>query len=128
LWGGRLGGAMVSLNMAVPLVKSGQGHIVAVSSTERLSALPNTPTMQETLAGVYINSWTGYFAPAKTPRPVIGTLHALISGALRDPEILKRNEEAGRALFTTPEETDAYVKKEVPRWMALLKAAGIGPE
>ena len=40
---------------------------------------------------------------------------------------MKRNEERGRPLYLTLDETDAYVKKEVPRWTALLKAAGIGP-
>ncbi len=128
LWGGRLGGAMVPLNLALPTLKSGQGHIAALSSAERLPSLPSTPTMTETLPGVQINSWTGYFAPAKTPRPVINTLYAHISETVKDPEVMKRNEDGGRPLFLTPEETDAYVRKEVPRWTALLKAAGIEPE
>ncbi len=128
LWGGRLGGVMVSLNLIFPHLKSGQGHVMALSATERSAALPDTPLMQDTLPGVYINSWTGYFAPAKTPRPIISTLHTLLTDVGRDPEMLKRNSEAGRALFLTPDETDAYVKKEVPRWTALLKAAGIEPE
>ena len=62
------GGLMVSLNLILPSVRSGQGHVLALSATERSPALPDTPLMQETLPGVYINSWTGYFAPAKTPR------------------------------------------------------------
>lgn len=128
LWGGRLGGAMVPLNLALPTLRSGQGYIVALSSGERVPNLPNTPPMEETLPGVRINSWTGYFAPAKTPRSIINTLYAHISETVKDPEILKRNEEGGRPLFLTPDETDAYVRKEVPRWTALLKANGIEPE
>ena len=128
LWGGRLGGAMVPLNLALPTLKSGQGHLVAISAADRVPSLPNTSTMAESLPGVQINSWTGYFAPAKTPRPIINTLHALISETVKDPEIMKRNEEGGRPLFLTPDETDAYVRKEVPRWTALLKASGIEPE
>ena len=128
LWGGRLGSAIVVLNLGLPAMKGGQGHIVALSSRERSPAIPDTPLMQETLPGVQINAWTGYFAQAKTPRPIITTLHAMITEVGKDPEVNKRNAEGGRALFTTPEETDAYVRKEVPRWTALMKAAGIQPE
>ncbi len=128
LWGGRLGGAMVTLSLALPAHKSGQGYIVAISATERMPGLPKTPAMAETLPGAHLNSWSGYFVPARTPRPIINILHAHMAEAVRDPEILKRNEEGGRPLFLTPEETDAYVRKEVPRWTALLKAAGIEPE
>jgi len=128
LWGGRIGGLLVPLNLALPTLKAGQGHIVALSSMDRLPSQPGTYTMHETLPGVHINSWTGYFAPARTPRPIINTLHAHMAEAVRDPEILKRNEEGGRPMFLTPDETDAYVRKEVARWTLLLKAAGIEPE
>ena len=128
LWGGRLGSAIVLLNLGLPTLKGGQCHFLALSSRERSSAIPDTPLMQETLPGVQINAWTGYFAPVKTPRPIITTLHAMITEVGKDPEANKRNAEGGRALFTTPDETDAYVKKEVPRWTALMKAVGIQPE
>lgn len=128
LWSGRLGGALVPLNLALPALKGGQGHIMAVASTVRSPLLPDTPTMEETLPGVTIGSWTGYFAPAKTPRPIITLLHGHITQVGKDPEVLKRNSEGGRPLFLTPEETDAYVRKEVPRWTKLLKDGGIEPQ
>ena len=128
LWGGRLGAVVASLNVALPTLKSGQGHIVALYTTQRMPSLPGVPTMGETLPGTHINFWSGYFAPASTPRPVINSLYANISETVKDPEILKRNEEGGRALFLTPEETDAQVRKDVPQMTALLKAAGINPE
>jgi len=128
LWGGRLGAIVASLNVSLPTLKSGQGHIVALFTTIRVPNLPNIPTMAETLPGTHISFWSGYFAPAGTPRPVINTLHAHISETVKDPEILKRNEEGGRALFTTPEETDAQVRRDVPQMTAVLKAACIEPE
>lgn len=128
LWGGRLGGALVPLNLGLPTLKSGQGYIVAVASTVRSPILPDTPTMEETLPGVSIGSWTGYFAPAKVSRAIITTLHEHITTVGKDPDVLRRNSEGGRPLFLTPEETDAYVKKEVPRWTRLLKEAGIEPQ
>jgi len=128
LWAGRLGGALVPLNLGLPPMRNGQGHIMAVAGTVRSPVIPDTPTMMETLPGVTIGSWTGYFAPAKTPRAIINTLHGHITAVGKDPEVLKRNTEGGRALFLTPEETDAYVKAEVPRWTKLLKEAGIEPQ
>lgn len=128
LWGGRLGGALLPVNLALPTLRSGQGHIAALTSTTRMASLPNTSTMEEMFPGVNVGGWTGYFAPAKTPRPVINALHTQITEAYRDPDILKRSEEGGRAIFMTPDETDAFVKKEVQKWTALLKAAGIEPE
>ena len=128
LWGERLGAALVPLNLALPTLKSGQGYIVAVASTVRTAILPDTPTMDETLPGVSVGSWTGYFAPAKVPRAIITTLHQHITTVGKDPDVLRRNSEGGRPLFLTPEETDAYVRKEVPRWTRLLKEAGIEPQ
>ncbi len=128
LWGGRLGAIVASLNVALPTLKSGQGHIVALYTTDRVASLPNTPTMSEIHPGTHMNFWSGYFAPSATPRPVINALHTHISETVKDPEILRRNEEGGRALFTSPDETDAVVRNEVPRMTALLKAAGIQPE
>ena len=128
LWGGRIGGLLISAAQALPMQRSGQGYVVAISSMDRLPGVPGIPTMHETLAGVHTTSWTGYFAPAKTPRPIISSLSAMFTEANRDPDILKRNEDGGRALFLTPDETDAYVRKDVLRWSALLKSAGIEPE
>ena len=128
LWGGRVSSALVTITIATPTLKSGQGHILALASPERLPGFPNTPAMQETLPGVHLVGWSGYFAPGRTPRPIVTALYTLISEVNKDPDVTKRNEEGGRSLFLTPEETDAYLKKEVLRWAAMLKAASIEPE
>ena len=128
LWGGRLGGALALLNLALPMHRSGQGYIVAMSGTERLPDIPNIPTIEETLAGVSNASTAGYFAPAGTPRPVVNALHSYITAAGKNPEVMSSNRDGGRPLFVSPEATDAFMKKEVQRWTALLKDAGIEPQ
>lgn len=128
LWGGRLGGALALLNLFIPPHKSGQGYIVAMSATERLPDVPGIPTMEEGLPGVNLASTSGYFAPATTPRPIINFLYAQIAETGKDPEVLSGNADGGRPLFTTPDETDAFMKKEVQRWTVLLKEAGIVPQ
>ncbi len=128
LWGGRLGGVLMSAALALPMHRSGQGYVVALSSPERLAGAPGVPTLQETLPGLQSKSWTGYVAPAKTPRPIISFLYSMISEANKDPEIFRRNEDGGKAMFLTPDETDAYVRKDVAFWITQLKSAGIEPE
>jgi tripartite-type tricarboxylate transporter receptor subunit TctC len=128
LWGGRLGGAFGLLSLTLAPHKSGQGYLVAMSGPERLSSLPDMPTMDETLSGVVNTSTSGYFAPAGTPRPIVNQLHAQFFEAGKDPEVLAANSDGGRAMFMKPEETDAFMKKEVERWSAQLKAAGFTPQ
>ncbi len=128
LFGGRLAGAFQPLSGAYPSINNGQAYAVAVTATQRVPTLLNVSTMHEVLPGVALSAWTGHFAPARTPRPIIELLHTKLVEVLNDPEIRKRNEESGRALFLTPDETDAWVRKETPRWLSLLKAAGIEPE
>ena len=86
-----------------------------------------TQTLAETYPGFVQDTWTGLFVPAGTPREAIATLHRAIFKVFDDPEIRQMSDENGRQFRTTPEEADAFVKSEVPRWTELLKAAGIEP-
>ena len=61
----------------LPHVSSGRLKAIAVTSTKRARAVPNLPTLAESgVSGYEASSWNGIFAPAKTPRPIINTLHA----------------------------------------------------
>ena len=128
LLGGRTQMIIHTLNAAKIMHDSGQGYAVAVSSPERLSAMPDTPTIAETLPGVTLGPWTGYFAPAKTPRPIVNFLYTRFAEAVKTPAAQTYGLNSGRVLTMPPEEVDAFVKKDEPRWMALAKAAGIEPE
>jgi tripartite-type tricarboxylate transporter receptor subunit TctC len=128
LLGGRLGGIIHTMNASIIMHRSGQGYAMAVSSPERLPTLPDTPTLSEVLPGVTLSTWTGYWAPVKTPRPIVEYLHKQFAEALKTPEAAKYTENVGKALFTPPAEVDAFVKKDEARWLQLAKAAGIEPE
>ncbi len=128
LLGGRLGGILHTLNASLAMVHNGQAHALAVSSPTRLPTLPNTPALAEVLPGVTLGPWTGYFAPAKTPRPIIDYLYQKFAEVVKEPEAAKYAENSGRGLAMPPAEVDAFVRKDQARWMALAKAAGIQPE
>ena len=128
LLGGRLGAIVHTMNASIAMHRSGQGHAIAVSAPERLPTLPDVPTLSEALPGVTISTWTGFWAPAKTPRPIIDYLYKQFAESVKSPEAAKYTENVGKAMAMPPAEVDAFVKRDEARWLQLAKAAGIQPE
>jgi tripartite-type tricarboxylate transporter receptor subunit TctC len=130
LLAGRLDLFYDNTTTAAPYIDAGQVKPLAVSSRERVAAMPNVPTVAETgLLDLEMETWFGMFAPARAPRAVIDRLRAEIDKATQQPEVRKRLEQgSGRSLRMAPAETEAFVRSEVPRWIALLRKAGITPE
>ncbi len=130
LLAGRLDLFYDNTTTAAPYIEAGQVKALAVSSRERVATMPRVPTVTETgLLDLEMETWFGLFAPARTPRPVIERLRAEIDRATQQPDVRKRLEQgSGRSLRMGPAETDAFVRAEVPRWVALIRKAGITPE
>jgi tripartite-type tricarboxylate transporter receptor subunit TctC len=130
LLAGRLDLFYDNTTTAAPYIEAGQVKPLAVSSRERVAAMPKVPTVTETgLLDLEMETWFGLFAPARTPRPVIERLRAEIDRATQLPEVRKRLEQgSGRSLRMSPAETEAFVRAEVPRWIGLIRKAGIAPE
>ena len=128
LLGGRTGGIIHTLNASITMVEQGQAHAIAVSSPARLPVLPNTPALAEMMPGVALGPWTGYFAPAKTPRPIIELLYQKFAEVVKEPAAVKYAENSGRGLAMPPAEVDAFIRKDEARWLSLARAAGIQPE
>ena len=127
LLGGRLDMAISALAGISTLVEDGKIHVFASTSPVRLPGKwKDIPTVAETLPGFELTSWTGFWVPAGTPKPVINRLNALVQEVQRDPELIKRAETAGaQTLFMTPEASDAMVVSELERWGKMIKDAGI---
>jgi tripartite-type tricarboxylate transporter receptor subunit TctC len=113
-----------------PYVESGQVKALAVSSRERAPTMPQLPTFIETgVVELEMETWFGLFAPARTPRAIIERLRAEVDKATRSADVRSRLEMgSGRSLRMSPAETEAFVKGEVTKWVALLRKAGIEPE
>jgi tripartite-type tricarboxylate transporter receptor subunit TctC len=105
-----------------PHVKSGLIKLLAVSSPKRLEALPNTPTVAETLPGFLTGSWQGILAPAGTPAPIIEKLNLQILKIIKTPEIKEALKTAGAdAAPTTPQEFARWLQLEVQRSAKVIK-------
>ena len=108
-------------------IESGQLKALAVTTEKRLPDYPNIPTIAE--AGVedlVVYSWQGIAVPKKTPTAVLDKLQPAIIKSLNDPGVQKRFAEIGfDVVASTPAEFAAFLKGELARWDAVVKAAKI---
>ena len=111
-------------------INSGRLRPVAVTGTRRNPLLPNVQTLDESgLKGYEITGWEGVFAPAGTPREIIGKLNQALAAILVTPE-MKDAWTAKAVEYTpnTPEQFAAKLRSDYEKTAALIKAAGIKPE
>jgi tripartite-type tricarboxylate transporter receptor subunit TctC len=115
---------------ALPHVKSGKLKALAVTGAQRTALAPEIPTVAESgLAGYEVYGWYGFAAPARTPRAVIERLHAEVVKLAQNPKVKARLASQGLELVgNSPEEFDAFIRAEITKWSAVLKAAGLKPE
>lgn len=127
---GRVSMMFADISSSVAFVTAGQVRALAVTSPRRSMISPDLPTISETVVPNFdMESWTALLAPAGTPAPVIAKLNAALNETLAMPEVTRRFLDLGiEAQPSTPAELDAFVRKEVLRWTALVKDAGIEPE
>jgi tripartite-type tricarboxylate transporter receptor subunit TctC len=114
-----------SLFTAVPHVKSGKLKALAIAGPKRSPLLPDVPTLKEAgVDGVEVQQWYGFFAPARTPKPIIDQLNKALNQVLADKEIVKRIEDHGADVETsTPEQFGELVKSELVKWKAVVQRA-----
>ncbi len=111
-------------------IKSGLVRAIAVTTLKRFSLMPDLPTVAESgLPGFDATTWHGLVAPAGTPKDVVATLHRATVEGLRDAETQKRLADLGVEIVgSSPEEFAAYIRSEIPKWTAVVKAAGVHME
>jgi len=129
LLGGHIGMAFLSLSSAVPLLTTGKIRILAVVEKSRYAAMPDIPTIAETVPGFEMSSWLGFFAPAVTPDPLIARLHDEIVRILKTDTVKDKLASLGFAVTATaPGELAAAVKTGLEVRGQLMKSAGIQQE
>ena len=116
----------ISINTALPPIKSGRVRALAVSGARRSPALPDTPTMQEAgVKGYESYTWYGLLAPKATPRAVILKLNAETVAILKLPDVRERLlADGAEPVGNTSEEFAAMVKVEVVKWADVVKKSG----
>jgi tripartite-type tricarboxylate transporter receptor subunit TctC len=111
----------------LPHIRSGRLRALAVSSTSRLPALPDVPTVAESgFPGFDADQWYGLVAPAGTPTEVIKRFNEAANLGLKNPDVLKQLATEGAVpLGGTPQAFGNLIKSEIPRWREVVQASGM---
>ena len=114
-----------SVTGALPFVQSGKVKGFAVLAPQRAKDAPDVPTMDQAgIGGLNVDSWIGLFAPAGTPKAVIGKLQNEIAAS--SPELKTKFAATGADyMWVAPEQLDGFVHAEYSKWSKLIKDAGI---
>ncbi len=130
LVGGHLQVAVPTLGSALPFVTTGRLRALGVTTTQRLPALPQVPTVAESgLRGYEYTTWYGLTAPGGTPANVVAALHAAVVRTIADPGIgaaLVKQEL--QPVTSTPAEFGTFLKTEVDKWARVVRLAKIPVE
>ena len=114
-----------NLATAAPNIKAGKLKALAVTTTQRASALPDIPAMAETLKGFEVDTWWGLVAPANTPPAMVSRLHQAFSAALAAPETKARfGMMMAEPVSSTPDQFAAFMKRELVKYEPVVKASG----
>lgn len=126
---GRLQVMVSDFTTAMPHVKAGKLHMLAVTTASRSALLPDAPAIGETLPGFDMTSWNGIFAPAGTPPAILARLEKDSLKLLADPETKTRFAAIGFEISPMgAAQFDRYVRGEIAHWGKLVRAANIQPE
>jgi tripartite-type tricarboxylate transporter receptor subunit TctC len=128
--GGQIPLAVLDLASAKPLILSGRIKAIGVTSANRSATAPEIPTLAESgVPGYDVKSWFGLLAPANTPPEIVRRLNADIVAVLQTPEVRDRMLAAGLEPSPgSPQEFSDTIRREIAKWAAVIKAAGIKPQ
>ena len=131
LLSGRVAATLTStLALVIPHVKSGKLRGLGITSVARSPVLPEVPTIAEAgVPGYEAVQWSGFFAPAGTPREIVARLNKEMVSILHLPIVQERlAAEIATINTSTPEQFGAYLKSEIAKWTKAVQVAGIQPE
>lgn len=126
---GRIDVANSTMASVFTQINGGLMRAIAIGSPKRNPQLPDLPTLREQgVTDADAESWTGFFAPAATPKPALDRLSKEILASLAKPEVVAAITRLGFTITArTPDEFRPYHAREMQTWAEIIKAAGIEP-
>jgi tripartite-type tricarboxylate transporter receptor subunit TctC len=110
-------------------VQQGKLRALGVTTAERSAALPDVPTIAETVPGYEASVWYGISAPKGTPPDVIAILNKAVNAALADPKMKERVTQLGGVpMPMSPEEFGKLLADETEKWAKVVKFANLSIE
>ena len=130
LMGGQVEFSTNTINDSMLLVRDKRLKGLAITSAKRSSAMPDVPTVSETILKDFdMGAWQGVMMPAGTDPTIVNTFSTEIRKALQNPAVLKQLDDQGaQVLGSTPEQYAQYLANEIKRFSEVVKAAGVTVE
>ena len=122
--------AIITVSTSLGQIREGKVRALAGTPPTQIAQLPGTPPAAQTLRGFDVNVWHGISAPAGMDPALVARINGIFNQVLQVPAVRAAIVEAQAATIVggTPQQFDAFVKGELQRWPAVVKAAGIKPE
>jgi tripartite-type tricarboxylate transporter receptor subunit TctC len=115
--------------IAIPQIKAGKLRAIGLTGSKRSPALPDVPTIAETLPGYENITWHSVVVPAKTPKPIVAKLSKELMRIIKNPDMQAHFALQGLdAVGSTPEELANLIKKEQVEYAKLVKEIGLKPQ
>ena len=114
-----------AITTMLPLAKAGKVRALATTGEKRSALTPDLPTVGETVKGYEATIWLGIMAPKGTPKEVVTFLNQAINRTIQKPEVKELWLKQGAIpMVKTPEEFEAYLKKDIEKWAEVVKISG----
>jgi tripartite-type tricarboxylate transporter receptor subunit TctC len=114
---------------SIEYIRAGKLRALAVTTATRLDALPNVPSVSETVPGFEVSGFLGIAAPKKTPAEIVAKLNNEINSALTDPALDTRLGTMGYTVFAgSSADFSKFIADETDKWSKVIRAANIKPE
>jgi tripartite-type tricarboxylate transporter receptor subunit TctC len=127
--GRRIEAGIDALPNSLPHIRGGAVRALAVLSTARSAALPEVPTVAETVANLVVDSWVGVGVPHSTPNEIVTRLNRDINASLAAPALKARYADIGAVpLILTPAQASARIASDTEKWGKVIERAGLKPE
>jgi tripartite-type tricarboxylate transporter receptor subunit TctC len=127
--GGQVQSMFSSAAPVIPLIRTGKLRAIAVTTATRLPALPDVPSISETIPGYEVSTWGGVGAPRGTPSEIITKLNREINAGLANPTIQAKYADLGYTMFiTSPAEFGSFIAEDTAKWAKVIRTANIKAE
>jgi len=128
LLGGQIQVMFDNAASSIAHIRAGRLRALAVTTSRRVEALPDVPTVAEFVQGYEASNVNGIGVPARTPADIVAKLNAEVDGILGDPVIKARFAElGGTIMIRSPTDYRTFLAEETEKWARVVKAAGLKP-
>jgi tripartite-type tricarboxylate transporter receptor subunit TctC len=130
LLAGQVDASFTGVPAVLPQVRAGRLRALAVSSPQRLTMLPDIPTVAESgYPGFDADQWYGIVTPAGTPATIVTRLNLEINKALHAPDVARQLfDEGALPMPSSPQAFGELIARELPRWAEVVRAGKVKPE